>query len=261
MVTAQSSFPIGIMCALPEESRELINELINPQPVFSGQQTFTYGQMEGYPVFFSLSGMGKVNAAITAQKLISEFKVKAIIFCGVAGGINSAFEIGDILIANRTFQHDIGFLGSEFVLHPPGVMPEVGIGKVDDSVFIELDHYNGVHFSAWVRKLADHVSHLKPVSVNGLNRQPRIKVGVIATGDQFIANADKKLALLTLGADAVEMEGGSVAQVCKHSGIPLMIIRTISDKAGELSHVDFSSFLPILAANHSVLVSHAIRNF
>jgi adenosylhomocysteine nucleosidase len=84
--------PIGILSALPEELSSIQK-----------------GSIEGIPVVTKLSGMGKVNAAIAAQKLVSEHRVKALIFTGVAGGLSPCLNIGDIVLATQTFEHDFGF--------------------------------------------------------------------------------------------------------------------------------------------------------
>ena len=41
---------------------------------------------------------------------------------------------------------------------------------------------------------------------------------------------------------AVEMEGAAVAQVCRDYGVPFAAVRTISDRADDQAHVDFSAF-------------------
>jgi adenosylhomocysteine nucleosidase len=100
-VAAQEiSKPIGIMHALPQEGA-LLTEIKDQQTVKHGSDKFVTGTLSGVPVVITMSGMGKVNAAITAQRLISEFQVKAIMFMGVAGGLNQTLEIGDVLIAKE----------------------------------------------------------------------------------------------------------------------------------------------------------------
>ncbi|NIM71364.1 MAG: 5'-methylthioadenosine/adenosylhomocysteine nucleosidase, partial [Xanthomonadales bacterium] len=65
-------------------------------------------------------------------------------------------------------------------------------------------------------------------------RAPRVRKGIIATGDVFVASPTKSAELReSLGADAVEMEGGAVAQVCWQHDVPCLIVRSISDKADE----------------------------
>jgi len=68
--------------------------------------------------------------------------------------------------------------------------------------------------------------------------------GVIATGDQFIANRERKEWIAnTFKADALEMEGASVAVVCAALDIPFFILRAISDSADMDAEFDFDTFL------------------
>src|SRR3990167_6977720 len=90
--------PIGILSALPQEFDALTSEIKNQKVTQLGSDKFISGNLNELPVVVTLSGMGKVNAAIASQRLISEFQVKALIFTGVAGGIDRSLEIGDIVI-------------------------------------------------------------------------------------------------------------------------------------------------------------------
>ena len=62
---------------------------------------------------------------------------------------------------------------------------------------------------------------------------------------------------LTL-ALAVEMEGAAFAQVCHDFGVPLAVVRTISDRADDAAHVDFSRFLREVASRYSAAIVEAL---
>ena len=86
-------------------------------------------------------------------------------------------------------------------------------------------------------------------------RTPKIIEGVIATGDSFIASERKKEELRQrLEADAVEMEGAAVAQVCHQMDVPCIVIRSISDMADSRSQEDMERFSRIAANNSASLV-------
>ena len=71
-----------------------------------------------------------------------------------------------------------------------------------------------------------------------------LREGVIASGDQFIASESKKAWIIKeFGADAVEMEGASVAVVCNAFGVPVGVFRSISDSADGSADVSFDEFL------------------
>lgn len=89
---------------------------------------------------------------------------------------------------------------------------------------------------------------------------PRLHVGMIASGDQFINSPQ---AVATLRAElpalqAVEMEGAALAQICYEYGVPFALMRTVSDRADDAAHVDFSSFLRDVASHYS---SAILRRF
>lgn len=68
--------------------------------------------------------------------------------------------------------------------------------------------------------------------------------GVIATGDQFVhSNERKDFIETTFKADALEMEGASVAVVCDSLNVPFFILRAISDSANGEANFDFDEFL------------------
>ena len=183
----------------------------------------------------------------------SEHQAKAIIFTGVAGGLNKNLNVGDILIGHTVFQHDFGFLGSSFKTYAVGVLPEIGIGNGKESIYFNL---RGAHFDRALQILMGLQNTLEPVEVNQRLYHPRITTGAIATGDQFIANESRRSELLVLGADAVEMEGAAITQVAFKSSIPCFVIRAISDKAGEHANFDFRRFLSVVATNNAKLVTH-----
>ncbi len=246
------------MSALPEEQKSFLEKIDKKQNV---SKNIVKGNVGSHTVFATLSGIGKVNAASVAQELISKYQVDVLIFTGVAGGINKAINIGDIIVASAAFQHDYGYLGDQFQIHATGTVPEIGIGTGNESLYFDLaknwnqDTYNKIN-----NKLTESTALLMPVEVGDTRYVPMLRMnGVIATGDQFIASESKKDALRKLKADVVEMEGAAVAQVAMRNDIPVLIIRSISDKAGEKANLDFKSFFSAVAHNNSILLQRAIK--
>ena len=74
---------------------------------------------------------------------------------------------------------------------------------------------------------------------------PKCLIGTIASGDEFISNAERTKAIIreNLQVAAVEMEGAAIAQVCYDYGIPFVVIRTISDRADHSAAIDFPRFI------------------
>ena len=256
---------IGILSALPQELKYVKQETKELKTRSIGRSDFFTGRIGEISVVLTLSGMGKVNAAVAAQRLISEFSVRAILFTGVAGGIDDSFEIGDVVLGKEAFQHDFGFLGQTFKIHRPGALPEIGIGTGDEKKEYDLTKWpvmeSGEQFFTFLQK---RIQGMRPsfekVKVDNIEYAPKFGVGVIATGDQFISQDAKNQELWNLGADLVEMEGASVAQVAYENDMPCLILRSISDKAGHEASIDFSTFFEKVAKNNAGIVTDLLRD-
>lgn len=248
---------IGVISALPQEQESFLQN-VNDQKNVS--KNVIKGAVGTHTVFATLSGVGKVNAASVAQELISKYQVDIILFSGVAGGINKQINIGDIVIAASAFQHDYGYLGHQFQIHAPGTVPEIGLGTGDETIYFNLgQNWDQQLLNKIIGKLSSCAASLIPVEVDSNKHSPAIILnGVIATGDQFVANESKKESLRKLKADVVEMEGAAVAQVAIRNNIPLLIVRSVSDKAGEKASIDFKTFFSTVANNNAIILQTVI---
>jgi len=212
-----TSRKIAIMGAMPEEIEPIIGKLDNVQTVVYGDNTYYEGSYHGQEVVVAYSKIGKVFATLTATTLIEKFGCDMLLFSGVAGAISDKLKIGDLIIANGLCQHDLDITAFG---HPFGYVPE---GKV----CIPTD--------AWLRDVAKEVAKKKGLT---------LKEGLIATGDQFVANVERKdWIAATFKADALEMEGASVAVVCNALNVPFFILRAISDSADMDASFNFDEFL------------------
>ena len=99
---------IGIMSAMREEIVSLVVELgTADEAIHTGMRTYHRGLLWGMPVVLVYSRIGKVAAASTATHLIAQFGVDEVIFTGVAGAVDPALNIGDIVVAAKLYQHDM----------------------------------------------------------------------------------------------------------------------------------------------------------
>lgn len=175
-------------------------------------------------IVLGYSKIGKVNATLTAATMLEKFGCDMLLFTGVAGAVNPNLKIGDLIAATQLCQHDLDITAFG---HPHGYVPE---GKVYIEPSRELLH------------IADAVAEEKGIELKG---------GIIATGDQFIADQKRKSWIeKTFDADAIEMEGAAVAVVCDAMNVPFFILRAISDAADMDARFDFDEFL-----KHSCQVS------
>lgn len=207
---------IGIILAMEEELQELLPYLKEKQEIKIFDLAFYEGLISNQECILVLSGIGKVNAARACQILIDNMNVDYVINIGVAAGINKNLNIGDIVIGTKLVQHDFDITSFG---HPKGYI--TGVGK-----FIETDKYL---FDLFKISCTDDLA---------------IKEGIIASGDIFCTDP-----LMTnkikekFDALCVEMEGASIAQVCFLSGIPFIVIRSISDIPNNNNQIDFEEFL------------------
>jgi len=231
---------IGIISAMDVELGYIKEQMQVEHVDTVSRRIFASGKIKGAECVLVMAGVGKVNAGITAEILTSKYNVDAIIFSGVAGGIDPKLDIGDIIISEKVFHHDYG------VIEPGGFTPWDTVGYEADTFLMRLarDKAGSVKFQEIPEKICKETGHY-----------PRVKTGRVVTGDQFIASEVKRQWLeKTFRADCVEMEGAAVAQVCAINRIPFLIIRCLSDLANENADVDFDAFADYAARNSSALV-------
>jgi adenosylhomocysteine/aminodeoxyfutalosine nucleosidase len=208
---------IAIMGAMPEEVEPIVAKLDNLKETVYASNTYYEGSYNGQEVVVAYSKIGKVFATLTATMLIEKFSCDKLLFSGVAGAISDELKIGDLIIADGLCQHDLDITAFG---HPFGYVPE-------GEVCIPTD--------VGLRNIAKDIAKSKGLT---------LKEGVIATGDQFVANPERKDWIGdTFKADALEMEGASVAVVCSALKIPFFILRAISDSADMDASFNFDEFL------------------
>ena len=243
--------PVAILGAFDEEVAILEGQLVSPKAHTIQGIQFLTGTLNEQNVVIARTGVGKVNAAMTATLVIGHFRPNRVIFTGVAGGLNPSLQIGDIVIAQKTAQHDLGRLESAKIENT-GVRNPIN-GK-----------RNPVFFPADPGLLQTTEAALERIELNPFHtpqgqRHPRIITGTVVTGDVFVASDAKKTNLhKNLGADAVEMEGAAVAQICWQHNVPCLVIRSLSDNAGANASEDFKKYYKIAARNSAVLVTRII---
>ena len=212
---------------------------------------FVSGRLKGRRVVVAWTGIAKVNAAMTTTLLIEHFRPDEVIFTGIAGGINPQLGVGDVVIAEKTAQHDLG------TLTPAGLRNEGVRNPV-------TGEHNPVFFPADERLLelaqrAGQKVKFEKIETDAGERTPKVVKGIVVTGDIFVSSTAKCIELRDrLGADAVEMEGAAVAQICYQHNVPCLVIRSISDKADEKSIDDMQRFLYTAAKNSATLVAEMV---
>lgn len=242
---------LGLMGAMLEEVAHLCEALEQVQTQTVGGRAYHVGRLHGHDVCLAFSRWGKVASASTATTMIDRFGASELIFTGVAGAINAALHIGDIVVADRLYQHDL----DASPLFAPMEVPLLGArGLAVDARWVERA---ARAVASFVAHLAEHVD-TADLAALGVTL-PRVHVGTIASGDQFISDAAARarVAALVPGVLCVEMEGAAVAQVAHEHGVPLTVVRVISDGAAEGSAVDFQRFLDRVASRFTAGIVRA----
>lgn len=208
------------------------------------------GVLDDTPVVLAEAGIGKVNTAVTATLLVEAVGAKALLFTGVAGGLDPSCAIGDVVISERVLQHDAGVLVDDGLRvyqagHVPFLNPTDELGYWVDSDLIGR-----------ARAIVAEME-LPPLSeaAGGAGRPQTIRTGLIVSGDQFISSeAARENLHRSHGGLAVEMEGAPLGQVAEAFGVPWLVIRALSDLAGRDSDIDFNAFVAEVAAPSATVV-------
>jgi adenosylhomocysteine nucleosidase len=240
---------LGVIAALPQELGDVLAHLSDATTERRAQRDYHCGRVGQREVVAVTARVGKVAAALTATTLIERFEVDAIVFVGVAGGLGSGVEIGDIVIATALAQHDM----DASPLFERGELPLLGVSAIacDTTLTLALRRAAQFAIADWTGQ-AHHPAFTRT----------QLHQGLIVSGDQFIHAPGQAQAIAHVWPQALaaEMEGAAVAQVCFEHGIPVAVVRTISDRADASAPTDFTQFLTEVAAPMSSgILRHLLR--
>lgn len=208
----------GIICAMEEEIKTLVEKLADKQEQSIADMKYYTGTINGHEVVLVQSGIGKVQAAVNTAFLANNFHVDCIINSGSAGGIGDGMHVGDVVLSTGTAYHDADSTAFGYKMGQMPGQPQI----------FEAD----VHLRAAVKKAAEE---------NGLP----VREGLIVTGDQFINSTAKIKQIKGIFPDALcsEMEGAAVGQVAHEFNIPYLVIRAMSDVGDEEASQSFDEFV------------------
>jgi adenosylhomocysteine nucleosidase len=223
----------GIIGAMPSEVELLVAELEDARQAERAGYLLHHGTLRDRRVIIAECGIGKANGAALAMLLLTEGAAR-VIFTGVAGALDPALAVGDIVISHDAVQHDVDVsaLGYE-----PGQVPGEPFAWLADPGLVSAAE-------AACRAIPD----------------VRVVTGRILSGDSFVADP-RTSALLhaRFAAACVEMEGAAVAQVCSRAGIPFVIIRSVSDTADGQAGADFRKFTELAARRAKQVVLNMLQ--
>ncbi len=209
---------LGIIGAMDIEVGSLVEKMEDITAWEIAGMLLYEGSLEGLPAVVVKCGVGKVNAAMCAQLLCSDFGVTHLVNTGIAGSLCAELDIGDLVVSTDAMYHDFDCVHFGY---PAGKVPGMDV----------------------VAFPADESLQKMAVAVAEGIHPGRVKQGRVASGDQFVASREKKQAIIELtGALCTEMEGAAIAHTAYRNQVPFVILRAISDKADDSAEMDYPTF-------------------
>lgn len=228
---------VGIIGAMGEEVQILLNKGNIIKRLQLAAMTFIQCKLNNIDCILVVSGIGKVNAAVCTQILISEFGVDMVLNTGVAGALDDRLNIGDIVVSSDLIEYDVDVSAFGY---KKGVIP-----RMETSVFKAEPKLIDIAYSSSCK-----------------NTDLQSYIGRILSGDRFIANDDEVKRLnKEFDGMAVEMEGAAIAHVCYLNKIPFVVIRSISDKADGKANIAYNEFVHFSADKASNIILDILCNF
>lgn len=223
---------IGIICALEREI-DLFVENFNACKTENPQ--IYHGSFLGHDIYLSLCGVGKVNAAISAQRLIDGVSPDFVINSGIAGGISHRLKTGDVAVSSVVTYHDI--VHKELFEHYPPYTVEFKA----DSGLIALAENACESLCAEADECFSY------------------ETGVVVSGDVFVDNSSYREKLKNeYNAICTEMEGAAIGHAALINNVPFVVIRAISDNADDNAQITYKQLCDIASGRAYSIVRKMI---
>jgi adenosylhomocysteine nucleosidase len=187
---------IGVVIAMQSEAEILLSEMKITRSLSVSGKSVHVGRAYGKDIALCVCGVGKVNAALGTQLLVSKFDAEKILNFGVAGGLNKTTELCAVYQIAAAVQFDFDLVDLNGT--------KIGTLNEYSENYLTLNHFKGTFEK---RKLG--------------------------TADRFNDSpADYKLLTEELNADIRDMEGGAIVQAAFAAELPVYSVKAISDVAG-----------------------------
>ena len=207
----------GIIEAMESEVNAIYAQMENKEIVEYNGIKFYKGSLYGKDVVVIQCGIGKVNAALCTQLLILKFGVDKVVNTGIAGATGTDLNIYDFVVSTETVYHDFD---TQFFGYKLGQVPGLPETFKADEKLVE--------------------SVVSAFNNSKLSSEHKIRTGLIASGDQFIAGGEKKNFIVSnFHPLCVEMEGCAVAHACYKNNVPFVVVRCMSDCADDTVQVRY----------------------
>ncbi|WP_341915355.1 5'-methylthioadenosine/S-adenosylhomocysteine nucleosidase [Ferrovibrio terrae] len=239
---------------------------------------FVTGKLAGRNVVLFLSGISMVNATMSTQVALDRFDVTGIVFSGIAGGVDPALHVGDVVVAQQwsqyleaTFARDLG--GGQWGVPPwqsrdipnygmifpgPVEVRRAGSATPEKKTWFAVD----TGMMAATAKMGDVALQDCVAPGRCLTRKPRLILGGNGvSGQAFVDNAAfREYVFATFKAQLLDMESAAVAMVAYANGTPFIAFRSLSDLAGgEHGGNEMATFMGLASANAALVVQRFLQ--
>lgn len=227
---------IAVVGAMEQEIELLRESMANVKHVSFGKFSAYEGELAGKRMVLVLSGIGKVNAAVSTSWVIHQFAPGCIINTGSAGGLGKGLKVGDVVIGETVAHHDVDVTAFGYVW---GQVPQLPAVFTSDS--------NLIHQAEKAAQVFEGAA---------------VTQGLIVSGDRFVHSSEGVAEIRSHFPDvkAVEMEAAAIAQTCHQLEVPFVIIRAVSDSADEKADISFEEFLKTAAVSSAKMVTEIVKS-
>lgn len=221
---------IALIGAMDQEIERLKQSISGLQQRSIAGFLFFTGTIGQFDVVLLKSGIGKVNAAVGTALLLDHFKPTCVINTGSAGGFDPSLSVGDVVISTEVRHHDVDLTVFGYEI---GQMARMPAAYEADPLLVDVAE-----------------ASVEKMSGMACSR------GLIATGDTFMSDPDHvaRTRANFPQMKAAEMEAAAIAQTCFCFGTPFLVIRALSDIAGQESNVSFDQFIETASENSAQMV-------
>ena len=269
---------VAVVSAFAPEMSVLRGDLDNAAVRSINGVEFVAGTLEGREVLLFLSGLSIVNAAMTVQLALDHFRIDRIVFSGIAGGVDPALHIGDVVIADRWGQYletlfareiedgwakppffDYPFANFGMMFPRSVTVQRAGVEAPETRFWFPVDEALLAHARTAV---ADVVLDRCLADGTCLQRPPKVVIGGPGvSGGAFIDNAEfREYTFKTFGARVLDMESAAVAHVAYANNVPFIAVRSLSDLAGGgEGENQIEVFFRLAAGNSAAVVKALLR--
>jgi adenosylhomocysteine nucleosidase len=198
------------------------------------------GRISGRSTIVAVTGIGKTNASLLTTLFVERIRPRELIMTGTASRINPGVRNGDVIVGAVTCNHDFGSLGCNYAMEYFGA--DGPLGEPSPIIYPADARLLAAARRAIRRHTPEVASHHDPAYT------PKVRLGRITSGDQFGITRQRISDIRRqLKPDLMEMESGSVAQVCWYLRTPFICVRAGSNRTQNLPDNDYQRLSPFAA--------------